>query len=175
MLSVNTEIRVVANSEELSQAAATEFVQRANEAVETRGIFTISLSGGSTPKRLYTLLATDSWVKQIPWNQVHFFWGDERHVLPDHPGNNYRMVQEQLLSQVPIPPENVHRIKTENLDAAKAASDYEQELRQFFELTRDELLRFDLVLLGMGPDGHTASLFPGTEAIYEQKYLVAAS
>lgn len=174
MLSVNTEIRVFANAEELSQAAATEFVGRANDAVKARGIFTISLAGGSTPKSLYTLLSTQSWREQVPWNKVHFFWGDERHVPPDHPDSNYRMVEERLLSQVPVPPENVHRIKTENPDANQVADEYEQELRHFFKLTGNELPRFDLVLLGMGPDGHTASIFPGTSVIHEQQRLVAA-
>lgn len=174
MLSVNTEIQVFANAEDLSQAAAAKFVQRVGEAVQARGIFTIALAGGSTPKRLYTLLASESWRGQVPWNKVHFFWGDERHVPPDHPDSNYRMVQERLLSKVPVPPENVHRIKTENPDAGKAADEYEQVLRDFFELRSGKLPRFDLVLLGMGPDGHTASLFPGTNAIHEQTHLVAA-
>lgn len=176
MLSVKFEIQVVTNAEELSLKAAEEFVHRAEEAVQARGIFTIALAGGSTPKSLYTLLASDtaSFREQVPWNKVHFFWGDERHVPPDHPDSNYRMVQERLLSQVPVPPENVHRILTENPDVGKAADEYEQVLRDFFELHEGKWPRFDLVLLGMGPDGHTASLFPGTNAIHEQTHLVAA-
>ncbi len=167
---------VVANAEELKFAAAAEFVHQAVEAVKTRGIFTVVLSGGSTPKNLYALLASDteSFRSQVPWNQIHFFWGDERHVPPDHPDSNYRMVQERLLSQVPIPPENVHRIKTENPDASKSAEEYEQELRDFFKSLGLKSPRFDLVFLGMGPDGHTASLFPGTEAVHEQTRLVTA-
>ncbi len=176
MLSAKFDIRVVVNAEELSLKAAEEFVHRAEEAVQARGIFTIALAGGSTPKSLYTLLAsnTASFREQVPWNKVHFFWGDERHVPPDHPDSNYRMVQERLLSQVPVPPENVHRIFTENSDPGKAADEYEQVLHDFFELREEKLPRFDLVLLGMGPDGHTASLFPGSNTIHEQTHLVAA-
>jgi 6-phosphogluconolactonase len=176
MLSAKFDIRVVVNAEKLSLKAAEEFVHRAEEAVQARGIFTIALAGGSTPKSLYTLLAsnTASFREQVPWNKVHFFWGDERHVPPDHPDSNYRMVQERLLSQVPVPPENVHRIFTENPDPGKAADEYEQVLQDFFELREEKLPRFDLVLLGMGPDGHTASLFPGSNTIHKQTHLVAA-
>lgn len=168
----NPEIQVFANAEELAQAAAAEFIQRASAAIQARRIFTVALAGGSTPKSVYTLLATKR--EQVLWDQVHFFWGDERHVPPEHPDSNYRMVYERLLLQVPVPPENVHRIKTENSDAGQVAVEYEQELRQFFQLTGNKLPRFDLVLLGMGADGHTASLFPGTSIIHEQKRLVAA-
>ncbi len=173
-LSNNVQIQVIANPEALAQAAAAEFVQQANRAIAATGRFTVALSGGSTPKSLYALLATPSWREQVPWQQVYFFWGDERHVPPDHPDSNYRMTQERLLSQVPIPPENVHRIKTERPDASAVATEYEQELRQFFQLEANELPRFDLVLLGMGPDGHTASLFPHTQVLHEQTRLVAA-
>lgn len=168
------EIQVAADSEALSQAAAAEFVQRANKAIQTRGLFTVALAGGSTPKHLYTLLATEPWRKQVPWNQVHFFWGDDRFVSPDHPDSNYRMVRERLLDQVPIPPQNVHRIKKRGPFINVTADEYEQELREFFQLSENQLPRFDLVLLGMGPDGHTASLFPGNSAVHEQTHLVAA-
>ncbi|GAB1538359.1 6-phosphogluconolactonase [Scytonema sp. NUACC21] len=176
MLSVKFDIQVVANAEEISFKAAEEFVHRAQEAIQARGIFTIALAGGSTPKSLYTLLASDtaSFRERVPWNKVHFFWGDERHVPPDHPDSNYRMVKERLLSQVPVLPENVHRILTENPDPGTAANKYEQVLQDIFALRQGQLPRFDLVLLGMGPDGHTASLFPGTNAIHEHIHLVAA-
>jgi 6-phosphogluconolactonase len=110
----------------------------------------------------------------VPWGTTHFFWGDERHVPPDHPDSNYRMAREAMLSQVPVPPQNVHRIPAENPDASQAAQDYDHELREFFRLPSGQFPRFDLILLGMGPDGHTASLFPGTTAVREQKALVAA-
>src|SRR5512136_293744 len=106
------DLHICATSEELFQNAATEFVRQAREAVDARGIFTVALSGGSTPRGLYTLLATDEKLRaQLPWDKLHFFWGDERHVPPDHPDSNYRMVYEVMLSQVPVPTENVHRIK----------------------------------------------------------------
>jgi 6-phosphogluconolactonase len=169
------EIQVFTNPETLTQAAATEFVRQAERAIQARGRFTIALSGGSTPKSLYALLATQSWRDRIPWNKVHFFWGDERHVPPSDPSSNFRMTQERLLSQVPIPQQNVHRIKAENLDAKAAAAEYEQNLKQFFQLGKNQFPRFDLVLLGMGSNGHTASLFPGTDAVREQTRLVVAS
>lgn len=172
---VKPEIQVFANSETLTQAAADEFVQRVHAAIQERGRFTIALSGGSTPKSLYTLLATQPWRNQIPWNLVHLFWGDERHVPPSDPSNNFRMTQERLLFHVPIPSENVHRIQAENPNAQAAAAQYEQDLKQFFQLGEHQFPRFDLVLLGMGANGHTASLFPGTEAVHEQARLVVAS
>ncbi|XGV97658.1 MAG: 6-phosphogluconolactonase [Leptolyngbya sp. BL-A-14] len=168
------QIQVLADAEALTQAAATEFVKQAKQAIATSGRFTVALSGGSTPKSLYALLATEPWRRQIPWSHVHFFWGDERHVPPDHADSNYRMTQERLLFQVPVPAENVHRIQTENPDASSVAAGYEQAIRQFFKLHENELPQFDLVLLGMGPDGHTASLFPHTKVIHEQTRLVAA-
>ncbi|GAA6614743.1 6-phosphogluconolactonase [Scytonema sp. NUACC26] len=171
---VKPEIQVFANAEALTQAVATEFVRQAHQAIQARGRFTIALSGGSTPKSLYALLATEPWRNQIPWNQIHFFWGDERHVPPSDPSSNFQMTQEQLLFQVPIPNENVHRIKAENPDAKAAAAEYERDLRQFFQLREYQFPRFDLVLLGMGANGHTASLFPGTDAIHEQTRLVVA-
>jgi 6-phosphogluconolactonase len=169
------DIQVFTNPEALTWAAATEFVQQANQAIQARGQFTIALSGGSTPKSLYALLAMQSWRNQIPWNQVYLFWGDERHVLPSDPSSNFRMTQERLLFQVPIPSQNVHRIKAENPNAQKVATEYEQDLKHFFQLGEHQFPRFDLVLLGMGSNGHTASLFPGTNAVHEQSRSVVAS
>lgn len=171
-------IRILADPEEIARTAAVEFISRALESVRAKGLFTIVLSGGSTPKGLYSLLASEGKSgshPQLPWDKIHFFWGDERHVPPDHADSNYRMAYETLLSKVAVPPDNVHRIKAENPDADKAAEDYEQELRRFFRLEPKQLPQFDMILLGMGPDGHTASLFPGTEVIYESQRLVAAS
>jgi 6-phosphogluconolactonase len=170
------EIQVLSNLGELNCRAAQVFVHHVKEAVQAKGFFTVALSGGSTPKGLYSLLAseTESFRAQLPWDKIHFFWGDERHVPPDHPDSNYRMVYEAMLSNVPVPPENVHRIKAENADASRAAEDYEKILREFFRLEVGQLTRFDLVLLGMGLDGHTASLFPGTEVLHEEMQLVAA-
>ena len=121
---------------------------------------------------LYQLLA-GSYAHSIPWGQVFLFWGDERHVPPDHPDSNYRVANKALLSKVPVPMENVFRIHAEE-NATRAATDYEQTLKTFFQLKPGEVPRFDLILLGMGSDGHTASLFPDTAVLQEQGRLVVA-
>jgi len=173
-LSYAAEIRTLSTPQELSAAAAEEVVIAANEAVGQRGKFTIALSGGSTPKNLFNLLATNA-RNSLPWNQTFFFWGDERHVPPSDPDSNYRMADETMLSKVPVPPANVFRIPAENPDASTAAAAYEQMLRKFFNVEAGQVPQFDLILLGMGPDGHTASLFPGTEALHEKSKLVVAN
>lgn len=168
-----TEIRVFSTPAELFQAAAAEFATLASNAVRTRGRFSVALSGGSTPKSLYALLASGS-VSNIPWGKTCFFFGDERHVLPADPESNYRMARETgLLSKVPE--NSVFRIHAEEKDADAAARAYEQALRQFFALHAGEFPRFDLVLLGLGPDGHTASLFSGTAALNENSRLAVAN
>ena len=168
------EIRTLTTPQELFAAAAEEVVRTANEAVAQRGRFTIALAGGSTPKSLYHLLATNARTA-VSWDRTFFFWGDERHVPPTDPESNYRMADEAMLSKVPVPPGNVFRVKAEKPDAAAAAEDYEQTLRKFFALEAGQFPRFDLILLGMGPDGHTASLFPGTAALQEKSRLVVAN
>jgi 6-phosphogluconolactonase len=167
------EIKIVADANELSRRGAAEFEHVARNAVQVRGRFTVSLSGGSTPRGLYARLAQSS--HNLPWDKIFFFWGDERHVPPDDEDSNYRMVRETLLSQAPIPPDHVFRMYAEESDAAQVAEQYEQALTQFFGLKPGELPRFDLVLLGLGPDGHTASLFPGSAALGEGLRLVAAN
>ena len=166
------EIRILKTAAELFEAAAAEFAARASQAVRASGRFTVALSGGSTPRALYSLLAAKS---NIPWDKIYFFWGDERHVPPDHPESNYRMANEALLSKVPARPENIFRIHAEEKDAAAAALQYEQALKDFFHLSPGQFPRFDLVLLGIGTDGHTASLFPGTAALNETQRLVVAN
>ncbi|HEX6716301.1 MAG TPA: 6-phosphogluconolactonase [Pyrinomonadaceae bacterium] len=158
-------IEIFSNPDELARAAAKYFVARSP--------LTVALSGGSTPKLLYQLLAdpNEPFREQISWSNVHFFWSDERHVPPDHPESNYRMANEALLSRVPVTKENVHRIPSENSSAAEVARDYEQTL---IEVTKSSLPRLDLILLGLGTDGHTASIFPGSEVLHETKGLVAA-
>jgi 6-phosphogluconolactonase len=168
------EIRTLTTPQELFAAAAEEVVRTANEAVAQLGRFTIALAGGSTPKSLYNLLATNARTT-LPWDRMFFFWGDERHVPPTDPESNYRMVEEAMLSKVPVPPGNVFRIKTENPEAAAAAEGYEKAIWKFFALEPGQFPRFDLILLGMGPDGHTASLFPGTTALQEKSRLVVAN
>jgi 6-phosphogluconolactonase len=166
------EIRVLKTATDLFEAAATEFAAQASAAVRANGKFTVALSGGSTPKTLYSLLATKP---GIPWDKIFFFWGDERHVPPDNPESNYRMANEALLSKVPVRPENIFRIRAEEKDAAAAAQQYEQTLKDFFHLSSGEFPRFDLIFLGVGPDGHTASLFSGTTALNEKNRLVVSN
>lgn len=135
-----------------------------------RGLFSVALSGGSTPRMLYAGLAEHANHENVSWPDIHLFFGDERHVPPDHPGSNFRMVHEALLSKVPIPAGNIHRVMTE-LDPRLAAFNYEEDLRAHFDTPWP---RFDLVLLGMGTDGHTASLFPKTAGLdEEQRWFVA--
>jgi 6-phosphogluconolactonase len=173
--SSQSDIQIV-DKEALSHTAATVIIHSIVKKLEVHDFFTLVLSGGSTPKNTFTILANDeSFRAQIPWERIHFFWGDERHVPPDHEESNYRMANEILLSRVPVPRENIHRIKSENPDAGIAAEQYEQELRIFFNLKRGQLPRFDCVLLGIGTDGHTASLFPGTGALHEESRLVVAN
>ncbi len=173
-MTIAADLRIVDDLRGLSQAAAEEFVTQATGTVRANGRFTVALSGGSTPKSLFSLLAS-TFRDQLPWDKMFFFWGDERHVPPDHPESNYRMAYEALLSKVPVPAENVFRVPAENPDASQAAADYEQTLRKFFELSPGTFPRLDLILLGMGPDGHTASLFPGTSGLREKSRLVVAN
>jgi len=166
-------VQIFPNSKDLARGAAEHFVARSREAVAQRGSFTVALSGGSTPKALFELLAdpNEPFRDQIAWSNIHFFWSDERHVPPDHPDSNYRMANEALLSHVPVTQNNVHRVPSENPNAAEAASEYEQTL---IRTTQQTLPQLDLILLGLGPDGHTASIFPGSEVLHETKRLVAA-
>jgi 6-phosphogluconolactonase len=168
------EVVVYRDLEELSSKAAAEFVRLANERSATVGRFAVALSGGSTPRALYSLLAGDEFQSQVPWNRVHFFWGDERCVPPEHPDSNYRMAFETLLSKAPVPEKNIHRIEGEEKPEIAAAK-YEKAIRDFFQLADSELPRFDLILLGLGDDGHTASLFPGSEALQETRRLAVAT
>ena len=176
MQTKNREIQIVENGEAVSRTAAEMMVSLALKKLQSKESFAVALSGGSTPKNMFAILANDAALRnQMPWDRVHFFWGDERHVPPDHTDSNYRMTNEAMLSRVPVPPENIHRIRAENPDAGKAAEDYEQELRGFFKLETEQLPSFDCVFLGMGPDGHTASLFPGTKALHERERLVVSN
>jgi 6-phosphogluconolactonase len=166
-------LRTFGSPDELFQAAAGEFATRAVQAVQDRGRFCVALSGGSTPKGLFTLLASGAF-PSIPWDKTFLFWGDERHVPPGDPDSNFRMTSEALLSKISIPDQNIFRIKAEEQDAEKAAVDYEQTLRSFFNLKPGEFPRFDLTLNGVGTEGHTASLFPDSPALKESTRLVVA-
>ena len=160
-------LRILTSKEDLARAAAEHFVRKSSEAVAQKGSFTVALSGGSTPKALYELLA-DQFRDQIPWPNIHFYWSDERHVPPDHPDSNYRLANEAMLSRVPVALTNVHRIISEN-PAADAARDYEDTIKEIGGNPR-----LDLILIGLGTDGHTASIFPGSEVLNETERLVAA-
>jgi 6-phosphogluconolactonase len=169
------EVCVLPDAPALARRAADLFVTEARAAIDARGRFAVALSGGSTPRALYALLATDAALHDaIAWDRVYLFWGDERHVPPEHEQSNYRMVREALLDRVRIPPENVHRIAGEISDADAAAHAYQAELRAFFGLAGSDLPRLDLVLLGLGADAHTASLFPGAARTLERHDLVVA-
>jgi 6-phosphogluconolactonase len=170
----SSEIRILSTPAALFQSAANEFATISAQAIAATGRFTVALSGGSTPKGLFALLARGV-APAIAWDKVCFFWGDERHVPPDHPESNYRMANEALLSKIPLRPENVFRIPAEDKDAEAAAKAYERTLCEFFKLQPGEFPRFDLILLGTGPDGHTASLFPGSVGLAENKRLVIAN
>ncbi len=162
--SETAQIIQVADAQALAQKAAALFQQLAQETIARQGRFTVALSGGSTPKAMFALLAGEPYRSSIPWaHDVYLFWGDERCVSPDHADSNYRMTKETLLTQVPVPPQNVFRMRGET-DPAQGAREYSAQLQQFFQT--DSWPRFDLVFLGMGADGHTASLFPGTSALH---------
>ena len=160
----------------LARRAAQYFSEMVNEAVADQNWASIAISGGSTPKAAFQLLAdsSQSWRDRTPWDKLNLYWVDERTVPPDHPDSNFRMTREALLDHVPMNWEQVHRMEGE-LDPEIAAARYEAELRNGFRLEGAESPRFDLISLGMGPDGHTASLFPHTDAIHEMSRLVTAN
>jgi 6-phosphogluconolactonase len=174
LIEMPKEVRIFDDPSALMRAAADEIVSAAQKAVDERGRFTWALAGGSTPRALYRLLAREPYRERMPWNAIHFFWGDERHVPPDYPDSNFRMAREAMLDAVPVPPENIHRVPAEEPDAERAAAAYEAALRSFFVLAPGEFPRFDLILLGLGKEGHTASLFPDSDVLHERERLVAA-
>jgi 6-phosphogluconolactonase len=169
-----SEVRRFADADAVSCAAAGEFVELARTAVERQGRFCVALSGGSTPRRLYTLLAKTHRFS-VRWDRVEFFWGDERAVPPDHPDSNYGMAAATLLDPVGVRTEQRHRIRGEHTDLEQAAREYQLEIARVFGVPPDGLPPvFDLLLLGMGADGHTASLFPYSEALPERRRWVVS-
>ncbi len=159
---------------------ARTIVRHSKDAIAQRGICTLVLSGGSTPKSLYALMATPEWRDKLDWARIRLFWGDERFVPPDHPDSNYAMVKRELLSKVPVPAANVHRMVTEDGSAEQVASAYEETVRRESASAKKQVAatsgtpRFDIVLLGLGTNGHTASLFPHTEVLHEKRRLVVS-
>jgi 6-phosphogluconolactonase len=170
-----TRIRVLRNIDALNLAAAEGFARVTGEAVTLRGRCAVALAGGATPRGLYQALAHTAWLRaQVPWQHIDVFWGDERCVPPDHPESNFRMAHEAFLSSVPVAPDHVHRIRGEYDDAGVAAREYGEEIVASLQ-PRDGMPRFDLILLGLGKDGHTASLFPGTPAVSERQRICVAN
>jgi len=168
------EIRILSGATELYKAAANEFALSAAQAVHRKGSFCVALSGGSTPKGLYTLLASKN-APSVPWSQTSVFFGDERLVPPEHPDSNFRMANETLLSKVPLRPDNIFRVPTEEPNPEQVASRYQSLMENYFAVRPGQFPCFDLILLGLGSDGHTASLFPGTAALEERTRLVVAN
>jgi 6-phosphogluconolactonase len=166
------DIKVVKNVDALSALAANLFVDIGREAITTKDSFTVALAGGSTPRKLYSLLASERYRNELDWKRVSFFFGDERHVPPDSDQSNYRMANETLLAPLNIVPENVHRWHAEFPDSSLAAEQYQDELKALLNSQRGSI---DLVLLGLGDDAHTASLFPNTAALGEGERLAVAN
>lgn len=167
------DLRVSKNAEELARAGGQLFVDLAAEAIGARGRFRAALSGGSTPKRVFELLATPEFSNRVDWNRVDLFWGDERYVPADDRESNYRMTAQALLEHVPVSSGNIHRVPTEITPPSAAASAYQDEIRQIFgEPT--SVPEFDLIYLGLGANGHTASLFPHSPVLHESSRLVVA-
>ena len=167
-------VRISPDVERLTSTAADFFISVANEAIAVRGRADIALSGGSTPRSLYSLLATPPYASQINWTHVHIWFGDERTVGPEDAQSNFKMANDALLSHIAIPAANIHRIEGE-LSPEVAATRYEEALTAAFELGPHVLPRLDLIWLGLGPDGHTASLFPDTTGLHVMDKLVIAN
>lgn len=171
-----TRFSIHPDPESVAVATADHFVAAVARAIEERGVAFVALSGGGTPKRVYPLLLEPARRDAVDWSRVEFFWGDERAVPPDHPESNFGVAYGMLISQIPsVRADRVHRMPAESQDLDAAALSHESEMRLTFGSRRDELPAFDLVWLGMGPDGHTASLFPGSVALDERERWVVAN
>lgn len=166
---------LVSHSSEQAYTDAAEFILHcAENAIASKGSFTVALSGGSTPKRLYELLASPVWRERIPWSKIEFFWGDERYVPPTDTSSNYRMTNEAMLSKVSVPVERIHRVPTELEPPEVAAEKYEDEIKRVISTQAGAVPQFDLVLLGLGTNGHVASLFPFQPALHEKSKVVVS-
>ncbi len=160
---IRPRVLVFPDAAAVAREAATRFVRLSQQFISSDGVFHAALAGGNTPRELYHLLASDGFRLQVCWSKVHLFWSDERPVPPDHPDSNYGMAWKELISRIPIPQENVHRMEAENADLALAAEKYQEALSNFVPCDSSGFPRFHLILLGLGPDGHTASLFPDSQ------------
>lgn len=160
-------LQILSDAETLARTCLQMLIDAVREAISSRGVFHLAISGGHTPKRFFELVATDPDSLSLPWEKIHLFWVDERCVPSDSPYSNYKLAADGFLGKVPIPKENVHRIPTEHKDFSAAAEAYEHTIRSVFNLKPGQLPEFDLIILGMGADGHTASLFPNCYACFD--------
>jgi 6-phosphogluconolactonase len=161
--------------EDISIEAARLFMSLSRRHIRSSGRFVTALSGGRTPERLYEILASDYYLKGIAWSKVHIFWVDERFVASDHPDSNFRLVQETLLQSITLPQHNIHPIRTQGATASVSAKKYEADVKDFFKITKKDVFpRFDLIILGLGEDGHTASLFPGSKKLGDREHLAVS-
>jgi 6-phosphogluconolactonase len=164
-------IEVVSDPEDLAQRSIVLFAAEAQKAVKAKDVFYVAISGGHTPKRFFELLGESTQASSLPWDKIHLFWVDERYVQPDSQWSNYKLAADTFLSKVTIPDANVHRIPTEDEDFNTAAHRYEQTMRRVFGLEVGQVPNFDLILLGVGADGHTGSLFPNSYAVLDTEDL----
>jgi 6-phosphogluconolactonase len=164
-------LRIVDDARSLPQTCIEVFLDAAHKAIENSGVFYVAISGGHTPKGFFEVLGEDSSTTLLPWDKIHVFWVDERYVPADSPRSNYKLAMDTFLVRVPIPAENIHRVVTDYTDMQAAANDYENTLKEVFGLAEGQVPQFDLVILGMGADGHTGSLFPNTSSTFDKKDL----
>jgi 6-phosphogluconolactonase len=165
----DSKIRVLQDKETVAEFAINTWIELSTASVAEKGVFTVALSGGRTPIDFYQHLVACP--HPLPWDRTHIFFADERFVPPDNKASNYRMINEHLLSRIPIPKNNIHPIMTEGVSLEESANNYEADIRTFFKIGGNDIPIFDLIMLGLGEDGHTASLFPGTAALQETKRL----
>jgi len=168
-------INIAANYEDLCEKVTQEILDLSNKKIALEGQFSLVLSGGSTPQGIYQCMASPSYQHKFQWGKIHFFWSDERWVPPEDQRSNYRMVSQALLTKVKIPPENIHPLQTKDGDIQASVRLYEETIYHFFKLKKGDFPRFDLVLLGIGQDGHTSSLFPGNPALLVKDSLVVSA
>ncbi|MCH8120298.1 MAG: 6-phosphogluconolactonase [Planctomycetes bacterium] len=164
-------VEIAPDSETLAQRSVELFVAEAQKAIKTKDAFYVAISGGNTPKRFFELLGDVPQANSLPWNKIQLFWVDERYVQPDSQWSNYKLAADTFLAKVAIPGQNIHRIPTEYDDFKAAASCYEQTIREVFGLDEKQRPEFDLIVLGMGADGHTGSLFPNSYAAFDTENL----
>jgi 6-phosphogluconolactonase len=171
ILKNDPKVEILSDPETLAQRSAEIFVSEANRAIETKQSFYAALSGGNSPKHFFELLGTLPQSKALRWNKIHLFWVDERYVPPVSPQSNYKLAADTFLNKIPIPQDNVHRIPTDFSDFNSAARRYEEIIRSVFDLDKKQIPQFDLIVLGMGSDGHTGSLFPNSYAAFDTNDL----